>query len=1461
MRTFNYEEVQRNAEEMTDEISDLKKKLNSTKRQLAEVQKEKEKIVESKKAKVQEKGVDKGLFERTRDELRATVKEVSKERLAKQDAEANLKKFEKKTNREIESLKSQLDAEQEKQSKKIEKLTKSVIQKELEMSHMVENQKRAKEKEKDKRIKETEARKERLKEMNTGEQGIEDLKRTIETLMADLGRKDLVIAEQEDSLEQLEKDKEEARNRVHTLEEELEELNEESEKLRIRVADLEDDVEAKDEKIADLSSRANGGEEELETLNEKIFTLEANLEKTKEELVKATMVAKDAIMLESKVEVLEESVIKFEKVTEVMKIEIQGKEVNLQALTKEVEELKNDVESFEETLQDTQTRYKNTASKLHILETEIDEARMSKENAEAQYEQGRAELQLAQARMTDYNKFKDKAKTFDRLKDEVVTLRDMKNRFDLFKKSAADVIKLKTEMTQLENTHSELEKEMKNAHNKSDEDEQRIHDLENELQIKDRMIDTAVEKTMLKVQAAREEQDRGEKLLGKLQKEMAYFVSEAYYAEIMIVEKDQKLISFEEKMAEITAANTNLQGYIEKGKTLEMANKRLQKENTELADRAREAIRMELDLKDDKRKLNEQLEIFAEKVAIFEEPENKASVLKDKISDQYEQIMNMVLDINKRKNEHEILLDLSENRRKKIAEDTEIIEVIKLKLINVEQALEEKNRQGVEFIRREKEKMSLEFENRGLSTQLNKVDSLSKDLNRKDLEIKDLNNIITGLNQGNVEFVTLVEHKRVTVDLEQTRSTLVKKSEIVNKLEEEKLELEDKLKRAEKRRREFEMKCEERREEVNRLIIRTNELAVKMNQGLIREQTSAGDVRELKEIIDYKNRLNKLETEKIMDLRTRVVELENENKFADERTRLAEREARRVQETVSGLERAKEDLQENQIYHTTNFIDKMKSKDQDLFRKIADLNYKDGLVKRLEEKRAELEERVKNLEKELRDRSKNETIIVSGRGIDSTSMRSIRSKSRRANPIDIIREIEEKAKLNTEMNKLKEDNAELDRRLREMQKENEGKVHMFVDDKVGLETKMNDLIAENEKLKEISKKSKHKDVFIDTLKAKLKDHVIRLQALERTVVKKEEFYKAEILKLSSVVDEMNKAIVEKITKSVVERERKELLRKRLMNTEKEVTKLKMEKNALTVEKELLLEQLAGLEGDKEYLGREFEMKKNLVIELKNKELEIQNMIKRREGIETLLSDQKRLTEQRNNDLKVKDEHLSKLRDDLALEKKDLTQMRKDRDELHKEIQNAIREKDDSMGEQIKMKSEISTLKNLAIQAEGEQKKYIASLQSKNEKLMANNSRKKKEINSLSGKLEKTGESPLRKQHIENTDLRNKLERVDILLGKMSEKVLGLKEENEHLREIIQKMNNDPKLGHPAILELNEEVRNIRFKLDAITRKYEREKDLLKRQKDSSDSETARVKIMHEELQKNFDIMAGTRGKH
>ena len=164
-----------------------------------------------------------------------------------------------------------------------------------------------------------------------------------------------------------------------------------------------------------------------------------------------------------------------------------------------------------------------------------------------------------------------------------------------------------------------------------------------------------------------------------------------------------------------------------------------------------------------------------------------------------------------------------------------------------------------------------------------------------------------------------------------------------------------------------------------------------------------------------------------MDLRTRLVELENEKRILEEKTKIAQNDAKRIFQKVDGLEKAKTELEENQIYHTTNFIDKMKSKEAELERKNADLNYNQELVRRLTQKKDKLEHKIKVMEEAIRAGGGNPTGNVSQ---ISTSMQ--KSRIRGANPLAVLSKIDSVAKVKDENNRLKLENERLNVRMKDI---------------------------------------------------------------------------------------------------------------------------------------------------------------------------------------------------------------------------------------------------------------------------------------------------------------------------------------------------------------------------------------------------------------------------------------------
>ena len=121
------------------------------------------------------------------------------------------------------------------------------------------------------------------------------------------------------------------------------------------------------------------------------------------------------------------------------------------------------------------------------------------------------------------------------------------------------------------------------------------------------------------------------------------------------------------------------------------------------------------------------------------------------------------------------------------------------------------------------------------------------------------------------------------------------------------------------------------------------------------------------------------------------------------------------------------------------------------------------------------------------------------------------------------------------------------------------------------------------------------------------------------------------------------------------------------------------------------------------------------------------------------------------------------------------------------------------------------------------------LEKEKEKQAKNILRKKKEIDSLNAKLENDSKENTKTLVKENVNLKNQLEKYDVLLDKTSSKVKGLKEENDQLKEVIKKIQADPKTGKEAVNQLNDEIVDMKFKVDNIIRSFEKQRDVLKKE--------------------------------
>ena len=1071
--------------------------------------------------------------------------------------------------------------------------------------------------------------------------GLEDLKKDLERALEQLKHKNAYIkgvkedyAELADKFSKCEQEVDTKMNEIADMDDQLrdsadalgglsQELaaaqskinqsGEEIDRLKRGIEDLNRKAESQKQAIVEEENKVTTQKAELGKLEMEMANLKDNLTKLKDRAEAAEAEGKEQetniskqVVLQKKVENLKQSVLQLEESKVKMGKEIDDKGLELSELKTQIGHLQSELGQLQNSLKEARQEAKDVKDQLESAQTRASGAEAECKEAVQLREQDKKELKTLQDRHQDYNKYREKASSYDKLKDEVIYLRDMKNEFILFKRTAGNVVKVTKENVKLNDDIILLDKEIEALKYQKGEDDKIMADVKQELAGKDEMMNMAVDRKMKHVLAAREENEILRAKLEESQKELGNFVSEIYFVEILLEEKETLLDNITKRMNEMESAGVDLQGYILKNKEMGYEQERLKEEIEDLTEKVREAIRMEMDLKEEQRQMQEQALRREEDIAKLKEPLKLIALLETKVRSQYEQIINMVVEINaKKKRLTEKDLEQSE-RDKRLAELTELERMLRKRNEMLEKSLSEERRQRDEVLRREREKMLLEVENRGLTETLGGLEKLHEKVRERDRDIAELKENIRKMNNGVSDFVSSAELARVKGDLMETRRVLGQANDKTERVEEEKERFQEANRILSKRVRELEIKIEEKREEMTGLAMRASELTVRMNESMLREQSLKREVVEIKDILEYKNQLSRLETEKQMKLRERLAEAEAHRRESEEKTRQAERSQRQATERAERIEQENRTLEDNQIHTTANFVDRFNSKQKEVDQQKADANYYKDKLELMRNEREDTKERCRQLENAIQ-RAGGSTLG----GQEAIQHSLIRGGKSRVNQLAVLKDIDDRAKEREKIRKLNSDVARLEKSNREMRKELEGKVYMHADNREGLQKKIDELTEKldvnKRRLEEMTEKAWESD--------QLRATVSKMQKVEKDMLRQEAFKKTQMDQMEREVEEVGYLLDQKVTEN-----KKRIHEKEKMLGEKgaqgaEIILLGKKVRKLEQEKSELEEKLRDLIRDKEYLDRTLKQRTK---EKETKEFELEKAGTKRGELEETL---------------------------------------------------------------------------------------------------------------------------------------------------------------------------------------------------------------------------------------------------
>lgn len=1128
-------------------------------------------------------------------------------------------------------------------------------------------------------------------------------------------------------------------------------------------------------------------------------------------------------------------------------------EEQIDKLLKKIETVRK---KFEQNLED-KYEAERTAKTAELLKIKAEKLKIASDR----------EIEKMRGLVSDMESFKEKAMAYDELKKETDDLREIKNQFDIFKREAENFMKVQVEKDKQENELKALRLKYEKVRLKLSNADETIREKNFELG-EFNLVKAGIEaKCEAKVQQFKEVADRSEKKSEKLYDEMGKLATEKIYLEVLQANNNQKNDDLMEIIKDLQKEKRMLAAEAEQQKKQLFENERVKMERDRLLIEV-EALRKELSqVKESNNTKERQLNQLFEKYGDFGGMKDQIKKLEEKLKERDGQIMDMVFEINTRareidleKKEIESLSEELRETRKKLRNAEKMIAEKKESEVGVGVVVDEDTLEELDKLKGENKRLDLENRN-------------------KELEIKNLEDTLKEMKEGKEDLVTMKEYLLLESEKEQCNADTQRHRERVQAVLKEKKMVEEIMEENDVKVRQLYVDISEVREELNKQLIQNKELNKGIRHGLKRQQEMGLEIEELRDIINYKDEMIKVEKKNIERMQYVLDESKKDLKDTTERARRAEERLPELEDLLVEMENEKIDMEENQIFVINNFLERIQSKDLEIERKLDTLGYKDQVIKRLTDEKNRLNDKVKMMDKLIREfpeerlaapnqstlrLSKNASRIggksrikskIGRQGSESESKMGFISGGAILEDIDMV--AREK-----EMNrKLKEQVKLLNDRVMELESSLEGGTKMLTENASKLQQEMKKLDIERQRLLVVEKEKVLQDELVIKMNETMKKFATEKLAAEIMLKKSQEQYQKNIEEVNKEVEELN-AQLEAILKS-----NKEMIGDRDKTVENLILKLRnkeREREELQEDNERLERELSKAANERDYLLKE---EKDLLKKIKKQKKHIE---KQEEYIQEILEE----TDMRGASIKTLDKRVEGLELEIkSLEEKavklkekhkdvvdtkeveikrigdELKNNQKERDEIQKKV-------DEFMDENGRLNQKIDDLnkENKLLEKDldeyhGKTDDYVDFLEKKKQLLEDKLASKMADLDECRVQLETKATGDAKELRKKNTELENKLNRTDLIIDKMWGKVKGLKEENDDLRETMRKINADPTLGAKEIMKMNDKFNEIKIKMVNFKKKEEEARAKLKREKDEAVQKMYKLTDVCEDLKK------------
>ena len=1319
----------------------------------------------------------------------------------------------------------------------------------------------------------------------------DDKKKQIEDAREKAGTKDK--AKKKEAAKAKREEKERLRAKALKKEKELEKekaKNEEKEKAKAKLRD-ENEKKRMAKKIEnltkineELNEKYKKTQEKVESEKEKSMWLNQELLKTNENNEKRIMEREAIKELKGKGN---QDVGKLEREIKLKdflmqkdkdKISFMKKKLNLEMRDEffgfEPEEEPPADENEEEEIQRMMLKLEKIRKKCALDQERIYEAErgmrtavMKREKAEKLKEGTERKNVLLQEMIKDYEEFREKADQYDELKAEAVVLREEKNKFDIFKMEAANFVKLSQEKKEAEKFLRErktevdqLKIELKDTTASLKEASDIVENFEDAMAVK--MADFEV-----KLEVAVEMRENAEKTITELKKELGKLSTEKVYLEIEKKSFEAEMSKGVQIQESLILANEALKAQLEgRGDTVFEIEKEIQ-EKMILKNRNEQLEKQLVDLEETGQRRERQLNNVFNKYGDLGGQRDKIEELKAKLEERDKQIMNMMFEINSRARE----IDIEDNQMTDMSEELRETKLTLRKLERKMQVKEEAMKEGGGVWMKEDVMEELEEVKREKSM-------LEKDVLHKDIRNKELEEVIQSLQGKNKDIIGIKEHMTVLSECEQLKAEAERQKERCERIFGEKRLLQELIDHNDEKVNEMHIINGKIRDEMTKYMLENKEMTLGLTKALSKQKDMAVDNEQLKDVIKYKEKLLDVEKDNVLRLEYLIKEWKREVLEARESQRKAEERIPMLEELFVQLENERIDLEENQIYISNNFLERIKSKDSEIQKKIDNVAYKDQQIKRLTDDMAKMKDELDLIRKLMKEKGLPNNTSTMRLGGNKSSMRLAGGRSRmRMIPENnssrmekgvsqaIMDDIEMVVKEKEMNRKMKEQIKLLNDRVKELEGSLEGGTKMLNRNAERLEKDLGKLEIERQRLLDVEKEKLMQDKVVAKLEETLKEVGRKQIAGDNQLKKREKEHQEEVEQMSEEVQQMTNRLKVFLNLNA---EKLGIQFQNIEGANKIIEKKQKNEEYLTREKLRLEGELTEMTNEKEYLDKELTKSKKEVHKLKDQifknENRIQDLLEESDIRGADIHDLEVQVRAANVDIKA-------LEENIATFKEAQSKLTKTKDELikkvEKELETCIRDKDELKKQRDMFMDENSKLSEQTLKLAEDKKvleknihevkevgdEYGDFLEKKRDFLENKLADKMAEIDKLNIKLTNTANPDLNALNQENADYKQRLEKTDMVVDKMLGKVKELKKENDNIKLILKKVKDDPTTGAKEMKILVDDLAHIKMDMDTFTKQKEKERDLLRKQKDSAEDNYQKLHLKNLDLSRNLKV--------